>query len=149
MSMSGSNGPRLVIDCSKDPSVTKQSFKAESDINNIVARYARTGLVTHVAAKSPVYVDVSDVNDYREALDRIRETQTFFDGLPAKIRSRFKNDAAQFLDFMSDENNAEEAKALGLVKPDVVPVDMVPGPGVQGRGADGRFTAPSAPASGG
>lgn len=157
MSMAG-DGPRLVVDCTGDEVRTKQSMKAETDINNIVARYRRTGFVEYVNERSPVYADVSDVNDYREAVARVQAAEEFFAGLPSKVRTEFANDPAGFLDFMTDESPEAKARAekLGLVARVVEPlvakvaerVDEVPGPGVQGRGADGRFIAPGGPAGG-
>lgn len=92
----------------------KQSMKDECDINGIVERYARSGLVTHLAKGQPRYLDVSEMTDYRAALDQVERVGEFFAGLPAKLRSRFHNDPAAFLDFMSDPENVEEIRDLGL-----------------------------------
>lgn len=141
--------PKVVLDCigagEAGVSLTRQSMKAETDINNILARYARSGLLTHVAQNSPVYADVSESGNYREAVEHVREAEKFFAGLPAKVRAHFENDAGAFLDFMTDPTKEAEARELGLVKPDPVvepPIDEVPGPGIQARGADGRFESP-------
>lgn len=116
--------PQLVLDCyalgEKGRSRTKQAMKAETDINNILNRFVKTGLLAHVNNKSPQYCDVSDVVDYRQAIERVRSTDKFFQGLPAKVRSRFQNDAAAFLDFMSNPANEGEARELGLTKPEPV-----------------------------
>lgn len=145
MSMSGNDGTRggpLVCPLGR----TKQSMKGETDINNIVARYKKTGFTDYVNSRTPSYIDVSDISDYREALEQVRTTDEFFKGLPAKIRSEFQNDAAVFLDFVTDPGNRDRMVELGLVaKPPVVPapVDEVPGPGVQGRDpVTGQFTSP-------
>lgn len=140
--------PRTVV--ITGPGKTRQSMKDECDINRIVARYAQSGMVTHVARNSPQYVDVSEIVDFRSSLEYVRTVQEFFMKLPAKARARFQNDAAVYLDFMSNADNKAEAVALGLVAPEpAAAVDEVPGPGVQGRGSDGRFTSPGAPAGGG
>lgn len=157
------DSPRLAIDFEKlgedGRSRTKQSMRDETDINNVIKRFTRSGLLTYVNEKSPVYLDVSGMSDYRTALDHVREADKFFAGLPSKIRTRFNNDAAQFLDFMSDDRNEAEARELGLAKElpkepvgevpgrgvqevPKKPVDEVPGPGVQHRGPDGRFESP-------
>jgi len=39
-----------------------------------------------------------------------------FNDLPSSIRSRFGNDPAAFLDFVQDENNADEMVKLGLTE---------------------------------
>ena len=39
------------------PSATKQEFKAECDVNNILKQYKATGMIRHVAAQAGVYQD--------------------------------------------------------------------------------------------
>lgn len=137
-------GPRsTVIDCSLFPSMTKQSMKDEVDINRVVARYKKTGMFTHVNERTPIYQDVSDVVGYREALDRVREVEVFFTGLPAHVRAEFENDPSKFLDFMADPANAETADEMGLKPKIEEPLDEIPGPGVQARGVDGRTESPA------
>jgi phage internal scaffolding protein len=46
--------------------------------------------------------------------------QDSFLALPAKIRSRFGNDPALFVEFASDEANKDEMKALGLFRHETV-----------------------------
>lgn len=120
----------IVLDCQGigelGRSRTKQAMKDESDINNIVNRFAKTGMLTHVSTKSPTYLDVSAVTDYRDAIEQVRKTEVFFGGLPAKVRAHFSNDAAAFLDFMTDPSREAEARELGLIPepekaPEVVP----------------------------
>lgn len=45
------------------PSLTKQSFKDECDINQIVAKFEKTGLVNHLARGVPQFADVSEMGD--------------------------------------------------------------------------------------
>jgi phage internal scaffolding protein len=46
--------------------------------------------------------------------------QDSFLALPAKVRARFDNDPALFVDFASDEANRDELKALGLLREEAV-----------------------------
>lgn len=104
------------IDCSKDEPA-KQEFKDECDINHIIARYVKDGVIDHVNRVEAVYGDFTSVGDYHGDLNRLIEAQEAFDGLPAQIRKRFANDPAELLSFLMDENNRTEAEKLGLVKP--------------------------------
>lgn len=99
-----------------EPTLTKQSFKDDCDINKIVAKYAATGVLNHINARNPRYIDCVGVPDYQAALDMINTANEQFDALPAKIRARFGNDPEQLLAFMDDPANAEEAAKLGLIK---------------------------------
>lgn len=100
-----------------DPSGgAKQSMKAECDINNIMARYIKTGVVNHVNEFGAQYGEVPSVS-FHEAVNLVRQAQETFDALPAQLRKRFSNDPGEFLAFFEDEKNREEGVRLGLVKP--------------------------------
>ncbi len=114
---------RPQIKCGKGR--TKQSFKDECDIHRILSSYARTGLLTHVAARPGYYADVADMPDYRSALDAVKSAEGLFMALPAVTRSRFENDPAKFLDFCSDSENEAELRELGLLPPEGAP-EVVP-----------------------
>jgi len=94
---------------------TRQSAKAECDINGIVSRFAKGQMVTHLAKGVPAYLDVSEVGTYREALDRMMSAKEFFEGLPSKVRTAFRNDAALFVDAVHDPSQAPLLESLGLV----------------------------------
>ena len=116
---------RVTIDTGTEGGA-KQSFKEECDINNILARYAATGLLTPVQQTPGFFVDVSDVGDYREALDNVIQAQALFMQLPAVIRARFENDPAAFLDFASDPTNEDQMREMGLLPP--LPAEEPPTP---------------------
>lgn len=96
------------------PSLTKQEFKDECDINKIMAQYQRTGLVSHVARYQGDYSDVADAVDYQTALNIMKEAQDMFMTVPSSVRSQFDNDPGKFLEFVQDPNNAEKMYEMGL-----------------------------------
>jgi len=101
---------------------TKQAFKDECDINNILDRYQKTGIMTHVAGRPPGFGDFTGVDDYQSALNKVIEAQASFETLPSKVRARFRNDPGEFLAFVSDPRNTDELVAMGLAtKKDVQP----------------------------
>lgn len=113
------------LDCSVEPSLTKQSFADEADINNIVRRFSLTGqLPTDLAV--PQYGDFVDVVDYHSAMLQVRKSQEAFMELPAQVRSRFHNDPGELVDFVSDDKNRAEAEKLGIVLPKAVEPPVVP-----------------------
>lgn len=97
-------------------SLTKQSFKDEANINNIMARYEKTGVVDNVMVNPGQYGDFSEVTTYQESLNKIYEAQVMFDSLPAQIRAKFENDPVLFVEFCSDENNHEKLVEMGLAQ---------------------------------
>ncbi|AXL14761.1 internal scaffolding protein [Microviridae sp.] len=94
-------------------SITKQSFKDECDINKIMAKFQKTGAMTHFAKHAPQYGDATPC-EYQDALNVVANANTMFEELPATIRDKFENDPKQFLDFVQDEKNADEMVELGL-----------------------------------
>lgn len=95
---------------------TKQSFKDQCDINIIMARYNKTGDLTHISQAIPQYGDFSNVPDLHGAMNQVRDAQAEFLLFPAKIRDRFGNDPDQLIQFMSNPDNLKEAVELGLVQ---------------------------------
>lgn len=102
-----------------EPSLTKQQFKSDCDVNLILKKYGRGGVVPRFDDLKPQYGDFVSVDDYHTALDRIIDSRASFDRLPAPLRARFKNDPALLLDFVSDERNYDEAVSLGICSPKV------------------------------
>jgi len=99
---------------------TKQSFKDECDINNLMARYLKTGHMEHVNEALPQFRDVTDF-DFQRAQNLIANAASMFENIPSKIRSRFDNDAGKLLDWVHDPKNAEEAASLGFLNLDKCP----------------------------
>ena len=102
-----------------EPSLTKQSFRDECDINNILRQFNVTGQLP-VGSVQPQYGDFSGITDYQSALNAVMAAQDCFLQLPAKLRARFDNDPALFVEFASDEANKDEMKALGLLRQETV-----------------------------
>lgn len=98
-------------------SLTQQQFKEECDVNNILAKYKKTGMLNHLNKHQANYGDFSDLNDYQTNLDKVMHAQNTFNELPSNIRSKFENDPGKLIDFLSKEENNEEAIKLGLKFP--------------------------------
>jgi len=103
----------LVLDTSD--CFVQQHESAACDINNIMARYIRDGVIEHVKEYGGQYGDFTEVPDYGTCLRMVSEAEECFAALPAKVRSRFENDPAQFLDFVSDPANRNEMAIMGLL----------------------------------
>lgn len=110
-----------------DVSRTKQSFKDSCDIHQIIKRFERTGLMDHVSKAIPRFLDVSEVSDYKSALDQVKAAETYFMGLPAKVREVFDNDATTFLAAYDGGLDEAQLKALGLEAIDP-PKEKAPAP---------------------
>lgn len=98
------------------PSMTKQADADGCDINKIMRRYEKTGVVEHVNRFQGDYGDFTSVQDYQTSVNQVLAAQEAFNSLPSKVRRRFDNDPASFLAFVGDEANREEMVELGLLK---------------------------------
>lgn len=94
----------------------KQSFKDECNINKIMAKFQRTGVLNHYAKHAPQYMDVPAI-EYLDALTTIADANSMFEELPSTIRAKFENDPSKFLAFVQDPKNLEECRELGLANP--------------------------------
>jgi len=99
-----------------DDSLTQQQFKDESDINTIVDRFLKSGVLP-TAASMPQYVDYEGVFDFQSAMNVVKAADDNFMRLDAKVRARFNNSPQAFLEFFANPDNAEEAVRLGLAVP--------------------------------
>ena len=100
----------------EDASLAQQQFKDECDINNILRQFNITGQLPQ-ATLSPKYGDFTGISDYKTALDRVIAADEEFMNLPANLRARFDNDAANLIEFLNNDENRLEAEKLGLVEP--------------------------------
>ena len=94
-------------------SLTKQSFKDECNINKIMDKFQRTGVIQHYAAHAPTYGDASPI-EYLDALQTIATANEMFDDLPSSVRKRFNNNPEEFLEFVQNPSNLEECQQMGL-----------------------------------
>lgn len=117
---------RVTLDCSVDAGRTKQEFKKDCDINRIVAKYQKTGIIDHARKFSGEYAFATGL-DFQAAMELVKNGEEMFAALPSSLRNRFANDPAQFLDFVQDPANAQELVDLGLADPVPVP-DVPPAP---------------------
>lgn len=96
---------------------TEQNHKKECDVNLIIKKYDRTGLIEHVSRFEAKYGDMTGF-DFKTMQDKVKNMENIFGQLPAEIRKRFANTPEKLLEFMEDENNRPEAIKLGLIDPE-------------------------------
>lgn len=108
------NGTKRVCTVNLEKSKTDGSFKEECDTNNIIAKFNKTGQLTHIAKRQGNYADVSEITDLHTAFIHVKEAKETFQELPAILRKKFNNSPTEFIAFLEDPKNDEEAVQLGL-----------------------------------
>lgn len=92
---------------------TKQSHAEESNINIILAKYIKTGILEHVKEHTSNY-GFATSDDFHTSMNIILKAQDMFDDLPSATRKKFANRPENFLDFVQDPKNEQEMFDMGL-----------------------------------
>lgn len=116
------SNPAIFLDCSDLPSLTRQEFAEECDINTLMAKYEKTGIVpANMNTATPQFLDVSDIPDLRQSMDILNNATAAFMSLPAIVRRDFDNDAMRFVEFAQDPKNIEKMREWKLAPPAPTP----------------------------
>lgn len=118
---------RVSIEFDPEEERTKQSHKDECDINQILEKFRRTGIITHQAKYAPMYGDAISVDEYQDAQFKIAEANSMYEELPAHIRQNFTG-PEDFLGFVTDPENETKMREMGLLpkKPPEATKDSTP-----------------------
>ena len=112
-------GISFTKDNPKAVSKTQQHFKKEANINCIMRKYSKSGLLTDptvIPTRTPKFDDYSNVKDFHAMQNMILEIQSYFDSLPADIRRKFDNDPHIMQEWIINPDNKDEAIKLGLLE---------------------------------
>lgn len=91
--------------------MTEQHHEKSCNINNIMARFTKTGVIDHINRHQANYGDVTGA-DFKAAQDLVAEQKSVFHELPAAIREQFDNDPANYLDLMMTDEGVEELREM-------------------------------------
>ena len=111
------------------PSMAQQQFAEEANINNIMARYNTTGLLTdplNPSTRQYEFGDFSTLPEFRDAQETIIEAKNLFNQMPARVRAEFNNDPGLFLDFCSNDQNIERMYDLGIIERETPILEIEP-----------------------
>lgn len=98
-----------------------------ANLKMIIEKYHKTGFAP-INERSPLMGDLTDVPDLMNARDRITQANEDFARIDPKIRKRFDNDPFKLMRFLNDQENREEAIAIGLIPKPVKASEPVPEP---------------------
>jgi len=106
---------RVGVACTAAEDRAKQSFKNDCDINVLMKRFEKTGVLPDFGNRIPQFADVSAL-DFTESANQVARVRGAFSMLDARTRARFENRPELMLEFIADPSNRAEAVKLGLVK---------------------------------
>lgn len=106
----------------KAVSRTQQHFLKETNINSIMAKFKKSGLLTNPLTQStimPQFGDFTNISDYQTLQNKLASINSYFENLPAETRREFDNDPQKLMQFVSNPENKEKAIKLGLLSRDL------------------------------
>jgi hypothetical protein len=106
------------------PSMTKQEFKDDADINVIMERFGVTGVLPPLPLQ-PSFGDFSDIGNYQDVQNKLLAAERSFMSLPSEVRDRFGQDPLAFSNFATDPQNVDQLRDWGLMSPAPAPVAPV------------------------
>lgn len=92
------------------PTMTEQHHAKACDINSIMAKYLKTGVIEHMKKFEPSYGDVS-THDYEESMNTVARVVQEFDQLPAFARDHYGS-PEKYLEATSTPEGLEELRSL-------------------------------------
>ena len=97
--------------------LTKQHYKEETNVKEIMAKYEATGTITHINAHPVEYGDFSQVTDLQQAIHKVWAAQEQFDALPSELRSQFQNNPVEFYEKLTNATE-DDLREYGLIVDD-------------------------------
>jgi len=98
-------------------SLTRQEFKHECDVNNVLAKFQKTQIIEHLNRVNGASIDNTLYGSYQESMNIVINAEKAFKAIPSKLRKMFDNDPSQYLAFTTDPANLDKMRELGLAKP--------------------------------
>jgi len=106
---------------------TIQSGKDDADINVIVRRFGVSGVVPQTV-RAPMSGDFTSFKDFQTAVNAVVNAEDSFLKMPAELRASLSHDPAKFVAWCSDDENRDEMKKYGLLRPGEEPPAPAPIP---------------------
>lgn len=93
---------------------TQQHMGPACNINNIMKKYLKTGVIEHWNQRKPEFGDFSQAVDLQAAIQLVDSAQEEFLKLSSEVRNVAKNDPVLLLQLLATEQGTEALKAAGM-----------------------------------
>lgn len=102
---------------SEQESRVQEQFADACQTDNIIRKYNTMGANPFIATGGSQYLDTTQIPDFFVAQNAQVKVKEFFEGLPSEIRLEFNNDPMQFAEVVSDPQNADYLREIGVLEP--------------------------------
>ena len=113
---------------SSDEVLVQEHQALSADINEIVRRFAQTGMWDHINPREPMYGDFSEATDLASAFAIIHKAQADFEKLPSAVRKAADHNPAKLAEMLATQEGAFALQSAGLPFKDPIPDPFPPEP---------------------
>lgn len=106
-----------------EESKTIQSDAHRADIKFILKQYAEVGILDSLNRAEGEYLDISEFEDYADAVRQAKVAEVEFMKLPSKVREIFHHDVAEWLDTAHDPEKRDALVKAGFIEADVASLE--------------------------
>lgn len=111
------NPPKVPGWNSDQESKVQEQFADACQTDTIIRKYNMMGVNPFIASGSSQYLDTTQIPDFICANNAQVKVKEYFEGLPADVRLEFNNDPMQFAEVVSDPQNADYLRDIGVLAP--------------------------------
>jgi len=100
-----------------EPKITDPSFKNMCDINVIMDKYSKTGMLPNFPKKEASFLDATQLPSFLEAHEIVTRAKEEFSKLPAAIRKACDHKIENFESFLQNPDNHDFCLKHGILVP--------------------------------
>lgn len=109
--------PKVPGFSSDQPSKVQEQFADACQTDTIIRKYNMMGVNPFISAGDSQYLDTTQIPEFFVAQNAQAKVKQYFEGLPSNIRLEFNNDPLHFAEFVSDPQNADYLREIGVLAP--------------------------------
>lgn len=111
------NSPKIPGFSSEMESRVQEQFADACQTDTIIRKYNSMGVNPFISAGGSQYLDTTQIPDFVCANNAQVKVREYFEGLPSDIRLEFNNDPMQFAEVVSDPQNQDYLREIGVLEP--------------------------------
>ena len=109
--------PKVPGFSSEMESKVQEQFADACQTDSIIRKYNMMGVNPFISAGGSQYLDTTQIPEFFVAQNAQVKVKEYFEGLPSDIRLEFNNDPMHFAEVVSDPQNAEYLREIGVLAP--------------------------------
>lgn len=109
--------PKVSGFSSDQPSKVQEQFADACQTDTIIRKYNMMGVNPFIAQGQSQYLDTTQIPSFVAAQNAQIRVKEYFEGLPSDIRLEFNNDPMEFAEVVSDPQNADYLREIGVLAP--------------------------------